>query len=64
MFFVFPETRGRSLEQLDELFENKVPTWKFSKYVTEFKPDATELGAGSGVEKGEMVTAEEVESKQ
>jgi SP family sugar:H+ symporter-like MFS transporter len=51
VFVVFPETRGRSLEQLDELFENKVPTWKFSKYVTEFKPDATELGAGSGFER-------------
>jgi len=34
-FFFVPETKGRSLEQLDELFEKRVPTWKFSSYVTE-----------------------------
>ncbi|KAL4733205.1 general substrate transporter [Aspergillus similis] len=31
-FFVVPELKGRSLEELDELFENKVSTLKFSKY--------------------------------
>lgn len=38
MFFVFffvPETKGRSLEQLDELFDKKVPTRKFAAYVTD-----------------------------
>jgi SP family sugar:H+ symporter-like MFS transporter len=61
---VIPETRGRSLEQLDELFENKVPTLKFSKYVTDFRPDPTELGAGSHFEKDETVETVDVESKQ
>ncbi len=35
VFFFFPETKGRSLEQLDEIFGKKVLTWKFSSYVTE-----------------------------
>jgi SP family sugar:H+ symporter-like MFS transporter len=35
VFFFVPETKGRSLEQLDELFENRVPTWKFPSYVTQ-----------------------------
>jgi SP family sugar:H+ symporter-like MFS transporter len=35
VFFFVPETKGRSLEQLDELFGKRVPTWKFSSYVTE-----------------------------
>lgn len=34
LFFV-PETKSRSLEQLDELFSKRVPTWKFASYVTE-----------------------------
>jgi hypothetical protein len=34
--FVFvPETKGRSLEHLDELFAKKVPTLKFKGFVTE-----------------------------
>lgn len=28
-----PETSRRSLEELDEMFQEKVPTWKFDKYV-------------------------------
>jgi SP family sugar:H+ symporter-like MFS transporter len=63
VFLVFPETRGRSLEQLDELFENKVPTWKFAKYVTNFKPDATELSIGLGAGKGTTVEIMDVERK-
>ncbi|KUJ18697.1 general substrate transporter [Mollisia scopiformis] len=35
VFFFIPETKGRSLEQLDELFEKRVPTWKFASYKTE-----------------------------
>lgn len=32
-FLFVPELKGRSLEELDELFENKVPTLKFTSYV-------------------------------
>ncbi|KAF2689657.1 MFS transporter [Lentithecium fluviatile CBS 122367] len=31
-YFMLPEMRGRSLEEIDELFQNKVPTRDFSKY--------------------------------
>jgi hypothetical protein len=58
-----PETRGRSLEQLDELFEKNVTTWKFAKYVTEFKPKATELGAGSSADNAEALDVVEIEMK-
>ncbi|KAH8885745.1 general substrate transporter [Thozetella sp. PMI_491] len=34
-FFFIPETKDRSLEQLDELFEKKVPARKFAKFVVE-----------------------------
>ena len=28
-FFCMPELKGRSLEEIDELFERQVPAWKF-----------------------------------
>jgi hypothetical protein len=31
---MLPETKGRSLEELDELFEKGVSTWKFGSYKT------------------------------
>ena len=34
-FFFIPETKGRSLEQLDELFEKKVSARKFSSFALE-----------------------------
>lgn len=37
VFFFVPETRGRGLEQLDELFEKKVPAWKFAGYITDLQ---------------------------
>lgn len=32
VFFVVPETKGLSLEQLDYLYANRVPTRKFKGY--------------------------------
>jgi hypothetical protein len=32
-YFVLPEMKGHSLEQLDFLFNNRVPTHKFKTYV-------------------------------
>lgn len=29
-FFLFPETKGRTYAELDELFERGVPAWKFA----------------------------------
>ncbi|ETN41103.1 uncharacterized protein HMPREF1541_03038 [Cyphellophora europaea CBS 101466] len=51
VFFFIPETKGRSLEQLDELFENRVATRKFAAYVTNLQqPDTDESVVKSGVE--------------
>ncbi|KAI0399012.1 general substrate transporter [Xylaria palmicola] len=34
-FFIFlPETKGRTLEEIDELFNNRVSAWKFKTYHT------------------------------
>lgn len=39
-FFVMPETKGRSLEELDELFFEKVSVRNFTKYETRIKAQA------------------------
>ncbi|KAH8898375.1 general substrate transporter [Thozetella sp. PMI_491] len=33
-YFFIPELKGRTLEEIDELFENRVPTWKFKTHET------------------------------
>jgi hypothetical protein len=45
-----PELKGRSLEEVDELFATKLPAWKFKSYKThgrfemELSPEEKELG--------------------
>jgi len=34
MWMYLPETKGRSAAEIDELYENKVPAWRWSKYRT------------------------------
>ncbi len=46
MWFLIPETAGRSVAELDELFERKIKPWRFHKTTT-----ITERLAG-GHEKG------------
>jgi MFS transporter, SP family, sugar:H+ symporter len=53
VFFFVPETRGRSLEQLDELFAKKVPTWKFSKQTTDIQSADAEVRCAADVDKVE-----------
>lgn len=39
-FFFIPEMKGRTLEEIDELFVNKVSVWKFKSYQTTIGNDA------------------------
>jgi hypothetical protein len=39
-FFFMPEMKGRSLEELDEIFEAKVPAMKFKQYECNIKDEA------------------------
>ncbi|OKL56640.1 hypothetical protein UA08_08358 [Talaromyces atroroseus] len=39
VYFLVPEMKGRSLEELDELFQSKVPAWRSSSF------EATGIGA-------------------
>lgn len=34
IWFCMPELKGRNLEEIDELFEKKLPAWQFHKYET------------------------------
>lgn len=35
--FLYPETKGRTYQELDELFERGVPAWKFAKTKTAYQ---------------------------
>lgn len=35
-----PELKGRTLEEIDELFAEKVPAWKFKSYQTHIQEKA------------------------
>lgn len=40
IYFALPEVRGRSLEEIDEMFRKRVPTREFSTYVCEEADEA------------------------
>lgn len=61
-FFFLPELKGRSLEELDQMFEARVPTRKFAKYeCTGIGADVTRLQDGKPTEKQEGFEKEEAE---
>lgn len=45
VYFMLPEVKGRTLEEIDEMFRNKVPTSQFEKYVCVEIEEARERGA-------------------
>lgn len=62
VYFMIPEFKGRSLEQLDEMFEAKVPTRDFATYecITTIHGDDSEGQATQDV--SEKETAEHKET--
>jgi hypothetical protein len=52
-YFFLPETKGRSLEEIDELFENNVPASGFKTYQTTILDQAVQevRDHGNGSEK-------------
>ncbi|KAJ9611680.1 hypothetical protein H2200_004864 [Cladophialophora chaetospira] len=67
-FFFMPEMKGRSLEELDEMFLNRVSVRNFRKYVCHLREDVTNdvlQGKYGGDEKAAAVShAEEVEGNR
>jgi hypothetical protein len=37
--FLFPETKGRTYNELDELYERGIPAWKFSTTKTAYSAE-------------------------
>lgn len=54
-FFFLPELKGRSLEELDEMFARRIPTRKFGDYVS--------LSTGANVTKAQDIAAESEEPR-
>lgn len=44
IYFMLPEVRGRTLEEIDEMFRNKVPAKDFPNYVCVETEEASERG--------------------
>lgn len=47
-WFCHPETKGRSFEEMDEMFMKQVPARKFKNYVTESQLRAEEVREDTG----------------
>jgi hypothetical protein len=63
MFFFLPETKDRTLEELDELFEARLPARKFKGYVCVKTRSTMDEGAEEeivGMEKEKIMEAEHV----
>lgn len=43
VFFLYPETAGKSLEEIDYVFQSKIPAWKSGKAVGTFEDRVREV---------------------
>ncbi|KAM5368279.1 hypothetical protein ACJZ2D_009645 [Fusarium nematophilum] len=48
VWFLVPETKGRTFAELDELFERKIPAWRFANTKTAVQDDTDQHQNGSG----------------
>lgn len=60
-FFLLPETRDRTLEEIHEMFEAKLPARKFKGYKCTYVED---IAARVEKEVHEMEEIEEIETKE
>ena len=61
IFFFVPETKDRTLEEIDEMFEARVPARKFKGYVCVKSIDARQVGLHrTDTRKGESEFIEDV----
>lgn len=60
VYFYLPEIKNRTLEEIDEMFEARLPARKFRKYVCtgHYIPGASEKGERHDSEKDEVVQQE------
>jgi MFS transporter, SP family, sugar:H+ symporter len=58
IYFFLPEIKNRTLEEIDEMFEAKLPARKFRKYVCTGRHIADEKIGRPSVEKQEVWTNE------
>jgi hypothetical protein len=49
IFFTYPETSGKTLEEVDELFASKVPAWRSKNAITKFEDRVAALEKADGV---------------
>ncbi|EXJ72929.1 uncharacterized protein A1O5_04078 [Cladophialophora psammophila CBS 110553] len=66
VYFMLPEVRGRTLEEIDEMFRNKVPTKDFPNYVCVEGEEAKRRGLVKvmGAEKPDVTMVEVVDDRK
>lgn len=65
VFFFFPETKGKTLEEIDQIWESKVPAWKLANFKTHVlggdleKTHAEHIETGSGSDEMSLMKTSE-----
>lgn len=66
MYFYLPEIKNRTLEEIDQMFEARLPARKFRKYICtgHYVPDADGKAERQDSEKDEVVHHEVVDAEK
>ncbi|SCU99094.1 LADA_0H17524g1_1 [Lachancea dasiensis] len=59
-FFMFPETKGKTLEEIDQMWEDRIPAWKTGSYVPELPVIEDEEGNKLGL----LANAQHIENAE
>lgn len=63
VYFMFPETNGKTLEEIGYMWDSKVPAWRSSKWVPEIPAAVAAVIPGQDEKKNEEVVHTEVVSE-